>query len=231
MLAGDIGRAALFVSMFVIPYVFLASVGTAVTKSARLRASAKAAVILQFILVAVASGALIDLLVTLNFRYTYVAEYTSRGLEVLYRIAAFWGGDAGSLLFWLFIMSVYLLVVRFTSHEGSEQMHPVVTAIMAFVMTFFCCCLKRCGQSLYHAFIHSAKREWSKRIAAKSGDDGASCQSVFGLYRFSHSVCLCHGSFDPKKNGCDMASCDTAMDADFMVVFKLRHHLRCTLVL
>lgn len=137
MFVGDIGRAALFLSMFVVPYVFLASTFGVVTKNKRLQASAKMAVVLQFVLVAIASGALIELLVSLNFRYTYVAEYTSRGLEVLYRIAAFWGGDAGSLLFWLLIMSVYLLVVRFTTHEGSEQMHPVVTAIMAFVMTFF----------------------------------------------------------------------------------------------
>ncbi len=137
MLIGEIGRSAMLMLILVVPYVWISSIWSAMTRNPRVTLSSKMAVVAQFLLVGLASACLIDLLITNNFHYAYVVSYTSRSLELIYRIAAFWGGDAGSLLFWLLIMSLYTLVVRFTRHEDSERMLPVVTAIMSFVTMFF----------------------------------------------------------------------------------------------
>nr|NNM90921.1 heme lyase CcmF/NrfE family subunit [Bacilli bacterium] len=137
MIIGDVGRIALWLAMLVIPYIWIVSIYGVWKKNNRLIKSAKRAIILQFGLIIIASAALLTLLLSLNFRFAYVAEYTSKSLSVLYRIAAFWGGDAGSLLFWLLVMSIYLFVVMLVRHEDEDAYKPIVTAIIAFVMTFF----------------------------------------------------------------------------------------------
>ncbi len=137
MIIGDVGRIALWLAMLVIPYIWIVSIYGVWKKNNRLIKSAKRAIILQFGLIIIASVALLTLLLSLNFRFAYVAEYTSKSLSVLYRIAAFWGGDAGSLLFWLLVMSIYLFVVMLVRHEDEDAYKPIVTAIIAFVMTFF----------------------------------------------------------------------------------------------
>jgi len=137
MLVGDVGRSALFLLIFVVPCSLMLGIGSVWRKSLRLGSAARWSVVVQFVLIAVASACLIDLLVTLNFRYVYVADYTSHGLELLYRIAAFWGGDAGSLLLWVLVLSLYLLVASRIGHVHSEQMIPAVIAVMSFILLFF----------------------------------------------------------------------------------------------
>ena len=57
-------------------------------------------------------------LVRHDFSFVYVAEHTSRELPTGYTISAFWGGQEGSLLLWLLILTGYstaaLLVNRRT---------------------------------------------------------------------------------------------------------------------
>lgn len=142
MWIGDVGESALTLLLFVVPYTFAASVLEARGGRPRFARSARLAVTLQFGLAALASAALLYLLITLDFHYAYVAGYTSKGLELIYRIAAFWGGDQGSLLFWLLVMTLYAFVVRFTRHEDSGRMLPVVTAILSFVTMFFVAVLR-----------------------------------------------------------------------------------------
>jgi cytochrome c-type biogenesis protein CcmF len=48
------------------------------------------------------------LLVEGDFHVVYVAEETSRSLPILYRFTALWSGNAGSLLFWLGVLSAYV---------------------------------------------------------------------------------------------------------------------------
>jgi len=135
-MVGDIGRIALWLLLVAVPVSLVLAVFAA-RGSVRLALASRITVLTQFALTAIASAALLYLLIHLDFRYTYVAGYTSLGLALLYRIAAFWGGDAGSLLLWVLVLSMYLLVVSRVRHQDSERMVPVVTAVMSFVMLFF----------------------------------------------------------------------------------------------
>ena len=40
-----------------------------------------------------------------DFSLTYVAEHSNRSLSGLYKLSAFWGGQEGSLLLWLLILT------------------------------------------------------------------------------------------------------------------------------
>ncbi|MFQ5670025.1 MAG: cytochrome c biogenesis protein CcsA [Acidobacteriota bacterium] len=61
-----------------------------------------------------ASGVLLWAIVTHDFRYEYVASYSSRDLAPLYLISAFWAGQQGTFLLWAVMAAVlgYLLFRR-----------------------------------------------------------------------------------------------------------------------
>lgn len=57
-----------------------------------------------------ASFILLYALWTSDFSLLYVANYTDKSLPVIYRITAFWAGQAGSLLFWALLVGLCGLV-------------------------------------------------------------------------------------------------------------------------
>ncbi|HYW34682.1 MAG TPA: cytochrome c biogenesis protein CcsA [Balneolaceae bacterium] len=67
------------------------------------------------ILIAVAAGLLLRLILTHQFQYYYVFDYTSRSLQLKYLISAFWGGQEGSFMLWIFFTVIVSLgLMRWT---------------------------------------------------------------------------------------------------------------------
>ncbi|MGP1366635.1 MAG: cytochrome c biogenesis protein CcsA [Schwartzia sp. (in: firmicutes)] len=67
------------------------------------RRLATAAAFLSFFGALTASGALLFFILTDRFDIAYVANYSAKELPLLYKVSAFWAGQAGSFLLWLFI--------------------------------------------------------------------------------------------------------------------------------
>src|SRR5664279_696607 len=88
-------------------------------------------------LVATACGILVYSLITSDFRFAYVAEHSNRTMPVLYKYAAWWGGQEGSLLLWSFLLSTYASVVVFTNRRKHREMMPYVISVLMVVQTFF----------------------------------------------------------------------------------------------
>ncbi len=101
------------------------------------RQLSRMAMAVQFLFGLIASVMLAYLLITENLWYPYVAEYTGTGLPLIYRIAAFWGGNAGSLLLWTLILGLYGTVTAFSRHEDSARMIPIVSMILSLVSLFY----------------------------------------------------------------------------------------------
>lgn len=76
-------------------------------------------------------------LINSNFNLSYVAQYTSRATPLLYKISALWAGQAGSLLFWVFILAVYGLIVIYQNRDRNRLMMPWVIIIITGVELFF----------------------------------------------------------------------------------------------
>lgn len=84
-----------------------------------------------------ASLILFYLLGTSDFSVRYVAEYTSRNLPPFYRLVAFWGGQAGSLLLWSWILSILGAVAAYQRFPGQPAMGFAASSVAFAVDVFF----------------------------------------------------------------------------------------------
>ncbi|MFQ6676916.1 MAG: heme lyase CcmF/NrfE family subunit [Fidelibacterota bacterium] len=84
-----------------------------------------------------ATMVLVQLLMTSNFDVDYVAHYTSLETPTIFKITALWAGQAGSLLFWLFILSVYAVIAILQNQRSQQRLMPWVMIIITAVQLFF----------------------------------------------------------------------------------------------
>jgi cytochrome c-type biogenesis protein CcmF len=99
--------------------------------------SGQRAVYSVWVLVTLASGILVYSLMTGDFRFAYVAEHSNRSMPALYKFAAWWGGQEGSLLFWSWLLSGYAMVVVITNRRKHRDMMPYVVGVLTTVEAFF----------------------------------------------------------------------------------------------
>ncbi|MFC1866349.1 heme lyase CcmF/NrfE family subunit, partial [Chloroflexota bacterium] len=86
------------------------------------------------------SASVIILLIALvnhNFEIEYVAAYTSTYMTMPYLISALWAGNAGSLLFWGWIVSLSAAVVVLRRKKQGQELVPYATMIVMAVQAFF----------------------------------------------------------------------------------------------
>jgi cytochrome c-type biogenesis protein CcmF len=132
----ELGRAALIVCLGLSVYALLAGSLAAWEGRRRLAASAQNALIAAFAAAAVASGVLIAALVRHDFSFVYVADFTSERLPLGYTLSAFWGGQAGSLLLWLLVLTgmsaAAVLFNRYAAREVIAWAVPVLGLVAGF---------------------------------------------------------------------------------------------------
>ncbi len=72
-----------------------------------------------------------------DFRITYVAHYSDRGMAVPFLIAALWGGQDGSLLWWLFLTSFFTGLCVWWLKRRYLELQPYVIATLMSILVFF----------------------------------------------------------------------------------------------
>ncbi len=87
--------------------------------------------------VALASLALLVALVTRDYSLTYVANQISNTQPLFFNISAFWGGQAGSLLFWTLVLAGFSAAVTLAQWKRQPVLRPYVTAVLLAVLLFF----------------------------------------------------------------------------------------------
>ena len=132
----ELGRAALVVSLGLVVYALVAGSAAAVMRRRRLAGSARNALIAAFGSTLVAAAVLVVALVRHDFAFTYVASHTSRALPTRYAISAFWGGQEGSLLLWLLVLTG-LGALAIWLNRRSRDLVVWVVPVIAGVATFF----------------------------------------------------------------------------------------------
>ena len=79
---------------------------------------------------------LLYLVLTHQFRYYYVYEYTSKELPLRYLISAFYSGQEGSFILWIFLTILFSgIVSRFTSRTYRAPMLFFTTLAVAFLLS------------------------------------------------------------------------------------------------
>ena len=87
--------------------------------------------------VAIAMAALFTAFASFDYDLAYVAAHSARSMALPYRLAALWGGQAGSLLLWLFILSVYASACVALQRRQNRTLMPWVVVVLLANATFF----------------------------------------------------------------------------------------------
>jgi len=72
-----------------------------------------------------------------DFRIRYVARYSDRSMPWYYLITSLWGGQDGSLLWWLFLLAGYTGAVTRWLKGRYLELQPLVLSTLAGIMLFF----------------------------------------------------------------------------------------------
>ncbi len=133
----DVGSLSIALALMFAIYGAVAGVYGALAGRAAWVRSAEHAVYVVCGLVATAVGVLLYALLTHDFTIEYVASYSSSTLPLRYTFAALWGGQKGSLLWWVFLLSMFATVVHVQNRHRNRALMPYVTATLLSVAIFF----------------------------------------------------------------------------------------------
>ena len=131
----ELGSAALLVTLGLCVYALVAGGAAAHLGRRRLAQSAHNALTISFFTTAVASAVLLAALLRNDFSFTYVARTTSEALPTGYTISAFWGGQEGSLLLWLLLLTGFAALAIRTGRGWARDLIPWVVPVFAAVST------------------------------------------------------------------------------------------------
>src|SRR5437870_4280184 len=131
------GSFALVLAFVCAVYAFGGGIAAIVTRHPLLIKSARQAGVAACGLIFLATASLVYLFFSDNYSIAYVVSHSNRDLSTFYKIAALWSGQEGSLLFWSFLLSIYIVSVLIAYRGKHLELMPYVSVVMAGVQIFF----------------------------------------------------------------------------------------------
>jgi len=131
-----LGRAALLLAFGLVAYALIAGSYAAWKRRRRLALSAQNALLAAFPATLVAAAVLLVALGRRDLTFDYVAQHTSHKLPLGYALSAFWGGQEGSLLLWLLVLTGYAGLAVWLNRRSRELMAWVVP-VFGLIAVFF----------------------------------------------------------------------------------------------
>jgi cytochrome c-type biogenesis protein CcmF len=133
----SLGTFTLLATFVVASYALAASVVGARRRSRSLIESGVGAFYLTAGLMTVASAIIIRAFVVGDYTIKYVQRTSDSVQPLAYRITSYWGGLDGSILFWVFLLSVFGTVAIVSNRERHRELIPWVVAVIAATEMFF----------------------------------------------------------------------------------------------
>ena len=133
----NLGALAILLAFCFAIYALLGSVIGKLTKRPFLIQSGQRAVYTVWVLVTVGAGVLVYSIIQGDYRLAYVWETSNKTMPIQYKFAAWWGGQAGSLLFWSWLLATYSAVVTYQNRKKFREMMPYVIAVLMSTQVFF----------------------------------------------------------------------------------------------
>lgn len=99
--------------------------------------SARLAMLLTFPLISLSVLAILYLLVTGHYEVQYVYNVTSSIMPFYLRVTALWGGQAGSLVFWSWLLSAFASAVTLRRWDRDREFLPWVILVSLVTLAFF----------------------------------------------------------------------------------------------
>jgi cytochrome c-type biogenesis protein CcmF len=133
----DLGAHALRFALAFALFGLGAAVHAGVARRGDWTRVAERAVGLVFACTTLAIGLLFVAFATCDYSLVYVASNSARSMALPYRLAALWGGQAGSLLLWLWMLGIYSTACVASQRHQNRTLMPWVAAVLLANATFF----------------------------------------------------------------------------------------------
>lgn len=133
----NIGYVALTLAFALAVYATIVPIVGGRRRVAELIASARNAAFGVTGLITLAVIILEYLLIQGHYQTKFVYDVSNRAAPLFYRVTALWGGQAGSLLFWSWLMSIFASLVLLRKWGSMRTMMPYVLAVTQVTLAFF----------------------------------------------------------------------------------------------
>ncbi|MSO62951.1 MAG: heme lyase CcmF/NrfE family subunit [Acidobacteria bacterium] len=133
----SLGALILLLTFVTAAYAVAASVAGARRRNTRLIESGIGAFYTVAALMTVASGLIIHAFVAGDYSIRYVQRYSDSVQPIFYKITSYWGGLDGSVMFWVFLLSIFGSVAVKVNRDSHRELIPYVVAVIASVEMFF----------------------------------------------------------------------------------------------
>jgi cytochrome c-type biogenesis protein CcmF len=133
----SLGYYLLLTAFVVCAYALAASVAGARRRSQRLIESGIGAFYLVAAVMAAASSVIVYAFVVGDYSIKYVQRYSDSVQPLFYKIASYWGGLDGSIMFWVFLLSIFGSSAVYVNRERHRELIPYVVAVISVVQMFF----------------------------------------------------------------------------------------------
>jgi len=133
----NFGFGALVFALILSIYGIIAAVHGVRANSLAWVESARRAMLATFPLITLTVLAIIILLVSGRYEFQYVYNVTSNSMPVYLKIMALWGGQAGSLILWSWLMSAVASAATLRKWEQDREFLPWVIVVSLVTLAFF----------------------------------------------------------------------------------------------
>lgn len=100
--------------------------------------SAERAVYTTAVLMTAAILVMVWALLTDDFSFTAVADYSNSTLPWYYKVGGLWASEAGSLLLFAWILTMYSALVTWFNRNRHRELMPIVCGVLMTLVAFFC---------------------------------------------------------------------------------------------
>jgi cytochrome c-type biogenesis protein CcmF len=127
----------LLIALVVATYAGTASLIGARRSNRRLILSGRAGVYALAGILGMSSVALVYSFLTHDYSIKYVHRYSDAASPLFYQITAYWGGLDGSILWWVFLLSVFSAIAVYSNRNRHRELLPYVVTVLMGIADFF----------------------------------------------------------------------------------------------
>jgi cytochrome c-type biogenesis protein CcmF len=133
----SLGYYLLLAAFVACAYAAAMSVAGARRRSRALSESGIGAFYLVAAIMSAATGVILYSFLSGDYSIKYVHRYSDSALPLFFKITSYWGGLDGSIMFWVFLLSLFGAVAVYVNRDRHRELIPYVVAVISVVQMFF----------------------------------------------------------------------------------------------
>ncbi len=131
------GTLTLLIALVVATYGAAASIVGVRRRSPRLIESGRAAAYALAAVLGMSSVTIWYAFLTHDFSIKYVQHTSDVATPLFYKITSYWGGLDGSIMWWVFLLSVFSAIAIYTNRNRHKEILPYTVAVLMLIADFF----------------------------------------------------------------------------------------------